>query len=386
MRLFRSFLCVLILVLGARILSAQDEPKIATRYHSEFQSPYYQPQSMVYDQQGRPYLYVAAKSGGLLIFDASDPKNLLEQGRFASNNFLRLQVMDVNQEGNFLYVALGNTYGGKQAAGLGIVDITNPKKPFLISVWMHDQKGRGASTVSVKGDYAYLSAMNFGVIVLNIKDKRKITLETVYIPDIHFPKKDPSKFSRPTATSLALFKDKLYLTYGTGGVRILDITNPKTPKQIGQYINPQKGINPHAYNSIVVTDSLAYVSSDYCGMEILNISNPSQIEQVGWWNPWNCHTTANTRDRSLGHSNQLVLDQKRNLVFLAAGDSELQLLDVTKSTEPTLVGSFGYPTDRLSAWGLTVHEQYVFLSYVQGIGLPFDGIWSGIKVVEWAEK
>ncbi|MGB0524851.1 MAG: LVIVD repeat-containing protein [Flammeovirgaceae bacterium] len=366
---------------------AQEEPTIATRHHSEFQTPNFLPQSVAYDQLGRPYLYVASKAGGLNIFDVSDLNNMELQGRFAINNFLKLQVMDVVQDGNFLYLALGNIFGGKQTPGLGIIDVTDPQKPTVVSVWVHDRRARGAAMVRIQGDYAYLGAMSEGVLILNIKDKRKVALVSKYVPDIHFPKKDPNRMQRPQARGMAFKGNHLFLCYDTGGLRVIDISTPSQPKEVGRYLNTTKNIRRQlAYHTLVLNDSLAYVGADHCGMEVLNISDPQNIRQVGWWNPWNCHSPANDWTNSHGHINQTHFDAERNLVFMSAGDSELQIVDVANPMEPKTAGTFGFPTDNLGAWGLTVHEHYVFLTYIKNLNVPFNGVWSGIKVVEWSPK
>ena len=52
------------------------------------------------------------------------------------------------------------------------------------------------------------------------------------------------------------------------------------------------------------------------------------MRQIGWWNPWESHTIKNLWLNSPGHTNQIVLDANRKIVYLSAGDSELQMVDV----------------------------------------------------------
>ena len=376
----------LVFWLSSFLLFAQEEASVITRHFSEYQAFNFTPMAVVHDQQQRPFIYVAGKEGGLIIFDASDMENLEIQGRFPTSSFLKMQVMDITQEDNFLYLALGNASGFKETPGLGVVDVSDPTKPQLISVWVHNKKGKGAAAIKVKGKYAYLAAMSEGILILDISDARKISLVKKFVPYIHFPQKDPRKSRWPMAKNLAIKDNLLFLCYEAGGLRILDISNPNEPKELSNYINSDKKLQKQAYNNIVIDDSLAYVSVDYCGLEVINISKPNEPNQVAWWNPWDCHSPANNWNNSLGHTNQLILDQQRKLLFVAAGDSELQIVDISNAKQPKLAGSFGYPTDQLGAWGLAVQEQYVVLAYVKQIGLPFPSVWSGIKVIEWAKK
>ena len=135
-----------------------------------------------------------------------------------------------------------------------------------------------------------------------------------------------------------------------------------------------------AYNNIVLNGNLAYIGVDYAGLEIVDISNPRKIRQVGWWNPWNAHTLKNLWLNSPGHINQVVLDARRKRVYLSAGDSELQIVDVSRPKTPKLVSHFGRPKNKLGVWGLAVSGDYVYLAYIKTL-IPFQGTWSGIKAV-----
>ena len=104
------------------------------------------------------------------------------------------------------------------------------------------------------------------------------------------------------------------------------------------------------------------------------------MRQVGWWNPWDAHTFSNLWINSPGHTNQLVVDARRKLVYLSAGDSELQVVDVSKPQNPRLVQSFGQPENKLGVWGLAVAPDYIYLTYIKTI-VPFQSTWSGVKAL-----
>ncbi len=70
-------------------------------------------------------------------------------------------------------------------------------------------------------------------------------------------------------------RDTLYLASGSG-VRIIDITNPRNPRHIGQVC--AKGL----VNQVVIRDSLLYVASR--GLEIFNVSNPANPIRRSWLN------------------------------------------------------------------------------------------------------
>jgi hypothetical protein len=81
--------------------------------------------------------------------------------------------------------------------------------------------------------------------------------------------------------------------HGAGGLRVIDVSNKRRPREIGRYINQALPGKPQAYNNVILEGSRAYVALDYCGLEILDISDPKNIRQLGWWNPWECGRNSN---------------------------------------------------------------------------------------------
>jgi hypothetical protein len=83
---------------------------------------------------------------------------------------------------------------------------------------------------------------------------------------------------------------------------------------------------------------------------------------------------------SPGHTNQLMLDASRQLVFLSAGDSELLAVDVKNPARPELAGHFGASKDGRGTWGLAVTDRNVFLTYIKAL-VPFRGGWAGVTAL-----
>jgi hypothetical protein len=350
----------------------------------EYQTIFFQsqPLSIEYDKMERPYFYVAAYVGGLMVFDASPaqptPIKTLPLSEFAS-----LHVMDVFQQGNYLYAALGDHFkiGGGPEAGLAIVDISNPADPSVKDVWQTTAGvGTGGGIVIVEGDYAYLGAMTQGLIILDVSDKSNIRFVSQIVPSINFPTPIPPA-SNINARGMMLKDDVLYLCYDAGGLRIINVSDKSNPRETGRYINAAVKDARMFYNNIAVNGNLAYIAIDYCGLEIVDISDTTDIFQVGWWKPWKC----NTLDDWLGgdgHANQIVSLDELGLVFLSTGDSELNVVNVSNPLQPRQVGSFGAPNDDRGTWGMELHQQQIFLSYIVAF-IPFASNVAGIKLLDW---
>lgn len=342
------------------------------------------PETVAYDKSGKNYFYVAAKSGGLMIFDASDISKPVLTKTFPVSDFNSLEVMNVSQSGSYLYLALGNFFGKPdEKPGLAIIDVTDPAKAFITDEWEFEKKDRGSAVIIADGDYAYLGAMTQGLVILDVSDKGKIKFASQLIPDKNFPKPDPNSIQAPNARGMALKDNLLFLCYDAGGIRVIDVTDKSNPYEFSRYIN-QKALNKQqAYNNIVINENTAYAAIDYCGLEILDISDVKNIKQTGWWNPWDCNSPFNLWFNSKGHTNQIVYDDGNKTVFLSAGGSELSAVDVSDPSNPKFRGSTKNKKD-LGCWGVEIHQQYIFLTYITAF-IPFKGTWSGIKIFEMKE-
>ena len=84
------------------------------------------------------------------------------------------------------------------------------------------------------------------------------------------------------------YLSETYLGNGSGGLRILNVSNPTTPMEIGYYpstaaIAGAEGvtvIGDYAY----VVENYAYNVDGYSTLRVLDISNPSSPTSVGFYN------------------------------------------------------------------------------------------------------
>ncbi len=351
------------------------EPRVRWRYPTTAGLPL----ALVPDQRGLPYLYVAQQEGGLLVLQETAPDSPPRAvAHLPVTQLGELAVMNLTQQGSYLYLALGNFFARAGArAGLAVVDVTAPAQPRLAALWTSATTVGGSSAVLVDGAHVYLAAMEAGLFFFTVAEPAQITLSATLLPDIHFPRANPSAVAHPNARGLALQDHWLYVANDAGGLRVIDVRDPDAPREVAHAINPHLAGKAQAYNNLVLAGTLAYVAVDYCGLEIWDLREPTQPELVGWWNPWGCARGGNLWFNSAGHTNQLAFDPTQQLVYLAAGDSELQVVQVADPRRPTLVAAHGAPKDRAGAWGLALGEETVYLTYIRAV-VPFQGNWRGI--------
>ncbi len=341
--------------------------------------PSFLPQGIIIDEQDRNYFYVASKSGGILIFDNStNPAELITSvpiGDFGGHH-----AMHLTQQDGYLYVALGDFFGGNAKAGLAIIDISDPTSPTIMDFWETDNIEEGGAVVIVKNNYAYLGAMSKGIFVFDISDKNNIVKTDQFIPDINFPVPNPNSIQEPNARGMSIRGNDLFVSYDAGGIRVIDVTDKFNLEEKSRYIN-ESFDKQHAYNNIILNGDYAYTATDYCGMEILDISDINNITMVSWCNPWGCDTTENIWFNSAGHANQLVYDAPNNRVILSSGGSEITVIDVSNPNDCKFISSYGTRDNNLATWGLTMKDNIVYATYITST-IPFPGNWRGIKSIE----
>ncbi|MEZ6132096.1 MAG: hypothetical protein R3C59_25835 [Planctomycetaceae bacterium] len=331
--------------------------------------------------QERQVLYVASKTQGLGIFRLrGESQQPLEIARLPKGRFGGLDVMDVTQQGNHLFVALGDFFSARGArAGAAIVDVSDPGRPQVNVVWQSDDVLKGAAVVRVQDDDLYLGAMSSGVIILKTNSARdELKPVTTFLPDLNFPRRNPNRIQHPNARGMWIENTRLFLANDAGGLRVLDIVKPDNPVEIGRYSNPGMAGKQQAYNSLWIDQGLAYVAVDYAGLEIVDVRNPAAMTQVGWWNPWSAQKLTNMWFNSPGHTNQIAFDRDRRHIYLSAGDSELLVIDVADPAQPKSVGRVGAVKNDQGVWGVAVAGDTVFTTYVTS-QIPFRGRWSGVK-------
>jgi len=324
------------------------------------------PMTPIADRLSRPYLYVAAKDGGLLIFDISVINAPVLSLTLDISYFDSLHVMNIYQQGNYLYLALGNFFGNgnTQKPGMAIVNVTNPLSPLVTDIWEYPTVEKGSAYVTVDGNYAFLGGMTKGLIILNVSNVNVISYVSEYLPNPNYPLNNPTASQMPNARGLAVSGNKVYVCYDAGGLRVIDISNINVPTQIAQYINAACLGKQQAYNNIVLNGNLAYIAVDFCGMEIVDISNTASITQVGWWNPYNCEGLSNLWLNSPGHMNEIAYLPADNAIFLSAGGSQLRVIDLTNPILPDSCNGYGITNTQEGTWGLDVYQNRVYLGKV----------------------
>lgn len=371
-----------LLLLGSPAL-AQVESVSFTEHGSHQYSFFYSSYTSNFDVLDRPYVFSASNELGLICFDINDIDNPTPVDTITTQQLDGLNVSNLHQVDDIVYLALGGFQGFvPQDAGCAAIDVSDPENMEILDVWSSPDYNQGAAIVLPEEDYAYLGAMDSGLLILDISAPGDIQFVSHILPDPNFPQ-EPGLFSVPNARGMDKDGDILYVCNDAGGMRAIDVQDPANPEEIGLYMNwVLEDIGQPAYNNAVIRDGLLYAAVDYCGWDVIDISDPTNLELVAWYNPWDCDST--NWDGRPGHTNQVNLVDDLDLLFFSAGDSEVLVYEISNPGDAQLVGSYATLNDDVASWGMNVRDDLVAVSYVNNpIGIPYDSSFGGIGILSW---
>lgn len=199
------------------------------------------------------YAYVS-EGMSFVIFDLSTPTHPVEMGRcILPDSAWQIEVVH------------GYAYVADYAKGLQIVDVSDPTAPFVAGGWEPENNMRNGYAVAVRDGYAYLGG-NQWITVLNVSDPTAPQAENFVSGDFRAKEMlvdgnylymagynaglvvcSLADAATPSIVTnfnpagygyfygLALSDDTLYLTGGTDGLFVVDISNPASPAQVGSY-------------------------------------------------------------------------------------------------------------------------------------------------------
>lgn len=382
-----SFLACLVVLFSASVQG--QGPTVSLTKLGEY---YYQPPFSFFhysvfkphfDRQEPRYLYAASSELGLVVFDVLDPAHPVPVDSLPVSLFHGLKVMNIEQQGSYLFLALGSYEGIPQNSGIAIVDATVPGSLLVTDVW--DSAGvlnRGCVQVLPDGNDAYMSVMDSGVVILDISDVTHIRYRSRIRPELNWPVPAQVPFI-PHARGLAIRDTLLFVAYDAGGLRVIDVSDKLNPVETGRYRNTSIESAAHlAYNAVVLTGNYAYCTVDYCGLDVVNISSPAAMTTHSWYNPWNCDDM-NWSGRP-GHSNQLVKVRNDSILLASAGDSEILVFGIAPPGSLDTLGKYAVLQDSIACWGIDAWGNKIATGTLDvPIPTPYVSVHGGVQLYAW---
>jgi hypothetical protein len=197
------------------------------------------------------YAYVAG-SIYFRVLDIGDSSDLTLVG----DCYLSGPAAGITKVGNYAYVCAWS-------GGLDVIEVSDPENPTLVG----NCPSYGARTVAVVGNYAYVA------------NAAQDSLDMVRVIDVSDPSNPTEVGHIDTYCSEGIHPvDATHVFVADGTTMpMLDISTPASPSVVGLY-------DPASYTySVDVSGTRAYAASDWGGLLVLDISNATAPQQIGYW-------------------------------------------------------------------------------------------------------
>jgi len=215
-------------------------------------------------------LYIAS-SVGVLLYDVSD----VAAPRYLKTLPVQVDARALAVDGNRLYVA-----APLPRADVLIYNVTNATEPSLLSRYLVPDSIAAVGDVPVglfpQGNTLYIGHLAYGLAVADVTDGSKVTKAGQY------------RYDGATSRSVVVgtFGQRT-LAFESGEswgahVRVLDVTTPSHITQAGAFsLRPGTTVS-----GLSLVGTKLYVAHNQDGLRVLDISNPSEPRQVGYYNTW----------------------------------------------------------------------------------------------------
>lgn len=358
--------------------------------------------------------------GAVWISDITDRENPVKIGEIYTEYLVR----GLYKSGNFLYIASEQDFI--------IADVSNPSNPVISGHWPI-QSGYPYPTryydVVIQGEYAYIAAYEYGLLILNVSDPSNITevghldvgsnawrievdVDHAYI--VHDSTSlSIINISNPTApieegkwtytggigglSHIAISGDYVYVIGYGFGVFSLDISDKANPIECDSIIDESN----FRASGIKIIGNYAYISTRYGGLRIMDIHDPSNMSTLGINNDFSGYAEgiSVTEDghyayvanhyRGIGIfdvsivSNPILVNEsddlsrfsrsydviKRGDYAYVSDDEGLLIIDVLNPSNPTLVGR---ALCQGRSWDIDLQGDYAYVA----------STWAGLRIVD----
>jgi hypothetical protein len=257
------------------------------------------------------YLYLAAGAENLLILDVTDPTNPEEVGVYETEE----GIFHITINNDKAYVDVDHTF-------FQIVDISDPLNP--VGQGSLNKYGK-ANDVAIQNGYAFFDCGN-AMQIIDISD--------VEDPEVIFT----YEFDFASLDGIIVEGDYAYLSDSHHGLRIMDISDPTNPIQVGMYIREQNSWT----RGLDVAGNYAYLVGSF-GMKIVDVFDPTNPFAVGSYDYF--------------FDGALNVAVSGNYVYLPSFGDGLDVVDITIPHNPIHVGS----NSEFYAHNLAILEDYAYI-------------------------
>lgn len=252
------------------------------------------------------YAYVCNYDASLAVVNVNNPANPVNVVEIPSGYRTARIVFD----GNYGYVAVGDS-------GMSVYNLSNPASPTLVS----KIKTIGRATSLYYGAVSIGGAPTGHIFVANRNPAPGVS--AINVSNVAAPVTSSflAALAAPSGTAYTPYylNNKVYVAYGTAGLRIVDVTTPGNPVLLS---TTDLGGDSRA---VVVSGNYAYIAARDSGVFVVDVSNPAS--------PVKLQTLMTARARGIALSGTKL--------YVAASDSGMAYIDISNPAKPKLASYTG---------------------------------------------
>lgn len=246
------------------------------------------------------YAYAVSEAGsGIQVFDLSQIDSgivtLVNTVTDTGSSLLTTTAshnVAINETSGYLYRCGGGGAPAGTLAGLRIYDLADPANPLYVGDWttryIHDAQIVNWTTGTLAGHEIAFCFSNDapgggspGVDILDVTDKSNIL--SLSLATYDNPAYSHQGWLSPDHNFLYLNDELDERDFGTTTTtRILDVSDPTLPVQVGSFTNGNTSIDHNLYTK----DNFIYESNYRSGLRIFDATNPLAPVEVAFFDTW----------------------------------------------------------------------------------------------------
>jgi hypothetical protein len=280
-------------------------------------------------------LYWGEQTGITIIAGQTNQGGEIEMHAFLGFNLVGTYPTSKNI--NSIFVVGGKAYIGNGGNGLVVLDVSAPSNPRILRQYEFED----AEDVIVEDEIAY-------VVKQGQLEGTQIQNDTLLIIDLSSTS-NPIKgeYIHSTHGELAHMckaENVVYLM-NSEKMTLIDVHIPSSPVKIGEF---EFGMTNLAYPRLCVVDYIAYVAGGSGGLRIIDVSNPSDIKEIEQFDTpcW-----------------AIDIKVINNIAYITGWEGGLVAIDVRDPSNPIKIDQYKVESPRI-AIDLSVVRNVAYMTYI----------------------
>lgn len=282
------------------------------------------------------YVYIAGEDG-IIIIDVSNPFSPAVVDTFITSNF----TLDVFISDNIAFATVFNE-------GLYILDISDPASPTTLTVF-HLAGNYFPNSIFVLGNYVYVTSYESRVMFNHGR------LHIIDISNPNSPRETgsvwlPGDWSG-SGNKVYVDDGNAYVTYSSDvgqGFVVVDLSDLTFPTIVAN-------VSMHSPDEIYARDKKVYVTDGTNGLKIFDVTDPAFVQEIA-----NFDTRSSTRGVFI----------KNNYAYIANNSDGLIILDINDPMLPVEIGSFDRLNNKpLDIEDVFVSDDFCYIAHKAGFAI-----------------